>query len=84
MKFASEVRTNRVGQQSGSGIISTPTDAIAIVRSLSQEFSQLPHWQRAEIALSQCIECPADATILALGESAFRDALRAEGWLQVP
>jgi len=84
MKFVTEVRTYRAGQASIHGTISTAVEAMALVRSLSRGLSELPHWQRAEVALSQCVECPDDATILALGESAFRDAVATEGWLETP
>lgn len=79
--FQTDIRTKRVGQPSTCNAIVSTDEATTLVRSLSRELVETPHWQRAEIALAQSAECPGNPTILSLAEAAFRDALRIEGWL---
>jgi hypothetical protein len=82
LAFRSSIQLARTGQSSGYGRIATVGDALQIVRSLLPDDREKAHWQRAECMLAQAAECPTDATLLNFCESAFREALQAEGWLK--
>jgi hypothetical protein len=77
--FPGRVRTK--GNNEVPLFIGTVGEALDAIHALPKATQGLPHWQRARSILYDAYDPPHDASKVKAAETAFRDALQKERWL---